>query len=170
MFTRPPTRLGSRAVTALLPPLTLAIAWLLAIFGVTPPGADGSAPFDESALRWVLFLSGGWGFVGGAVMHTVFARPIARSIGWETSGFQYEMGFASLGIGLGAIYAAIKDSPEAWVAASVAAGVFLLLAGFNHVRESFAERNFAPGNTVVLLSDFGVPISLFVLLLATNAI
>ncbi len=44
------------------------------------------------------------------------------------------------------------------------------LAGLNHIREIFTERNFAPGNTVILISDLGAPVSALVLLLATNAI
>jgi hypothetical protein len=91
-------------------------------------------------------------------------------IGWETSGFQYEVGFANLAVGLAGIYAAGRDASEAWVAASLAGGTFLLLAGGYHVIEIFRDRNFAPGNTVILISDFGIPISLFALLISTNAI
>jgi hypothetical protein len=40
----------------------------------------------------------------------------------------------------------------------------------NHVREIIRDRNYAPGNTAILISDFGVPVSLVALLLATNAI
>ncbi len=54
--------------------------------------------------------------------------------------------------------------------ASIAGGLFLLLAGVNHVREIFRDRNYAPGNTVILISDIGVPVSLLVLLISTGAI
>ena len=155
---------------ALLPPAAFVLAWLFALLGVQPAGAEPGSPFEEDALRWVLFWALGWSVLGGAIAHTIFARGTAESIGWPTGGFQYEVGFASLGIGLAAIYASIQDSSEAWIAAAIAGGLFLLLAGFNHVREIHAERNYSPGNTLILLSDFGVPISLFALLLATNAI
>src|SRR6266545_1459600 len=155
---------------AALPPIALGVAWLLALVGATPPGASSGAAFDEEALRWVLFLGIGCVGVAAGLMHTVFAREAAKAIGWETSPFQYEVGFANLGIGLAAIYAAVQDSSEAWVAASIAAGTFLALAGLNHIREIFTERNFAPGNTVILISDLGAPVSALVLLLATNAI
>lgn len=155
---------------ALLPPLTFVIAWLLALVGLEAPGASSAEPFSENALRWMLFLGLGWSVLGGFVMHTVFARPVAEQIGWETNGFQYEVGFASLGIGSAAIVAAFLDSSDAWLVASIAGGAFLLLAGLNHVREIVRERNYAPGNTVILLSDLGVPISLVALLIATNAI
>lgn len=155
---------------ALLPPLAFVVSWALAALGWEPPGDSAATPFDERALRWMLFVGLGWNVLGGFVIHTVFARQVARQIGWQTSGFQYEVGFASLGIGAAAIYAATVDQPLAWVTAAIAGGAFLLLAGLNHIREIVAERNYAPGNTVILLSDLGVPISLLVLLLATGAV
>ena len=96
-------------------------------------GTDSSTPFDELALRWMLFLGAGGSVAGASVAHTVFARQTARSIGWETNGFQFELGYASLAMGLAAIYASTVDEPAAWVVASIASGLFLLLAGFNHV-------------------------------------
>ena len=118
----------------------------------------------------MLFLGMGWSILGGAVSHTIFAKGTAKAIGWQTNGFQYEVGFASLGIGLAGIYASNLDEPSAWIAASLAGGIFLFLAGLNHIREIKKDRNFAPGNTFILISDFGVPISLLVLLISTGAI
>lgn len=153
-----------------MPPAAFAFAWLLAIAGVTPFGTSSEAPFDEVALRWMLLIGAGCTVAFGVVAHTVLARQTAAGIGWETNGFQYEVGFASLAMGLGAIYASCVDSPDAWVAASIASGVFLLLAGVNHVRTIIKDRNYAPGQTAILISDFGIPISLFVLLISTGAI
>lgn len=129
-----------------------------------------SAPDADSNAGWILFLGMGWSLAGGSVSHTIFARQTAKSIGWETNGFQYEVGYASLGIGLAGIYASTVDESAAWVVASLAGGVFLLLAGINHVVEIIRDRNYAPGNTAILISDFGVPISLLALLIATGAI
>ncbi|MDX6584121.1 MAG: hypothetical protein QOI10_3305 [Solirubrobacterales bacterium] len=155
---------------AYVPPLLFVLSWVFALIGWDAPGANSSTPFDEQALRWILFLGMGWSLAGGSLSHTVFARDTAKSIGWETNGFQYEVGFASLGIGLAGIYVANHTDSVAWVAASLAGGIFLLLAGANHVVEIFRDRNYAPGNTAILISDFGIPISLLALLLATNAI
>lgn len=157
-------------MSAAIPSIVLAVAWLLAIVGATAPGAGPDTPFAEAALRWVLNLAVGWTGVVAGLMHTVFARRTAATIGWQTSGFQYEVGFANLGVGLAGIYASGCDAPEAWVAASIPACVFLLLAAANHLREAIAERNYAPRNTVILLSDVGTPVSLLVLLFATGAI
>lgn len=157
-------------MVALLPPFLLVFSWALALIGLEAPGTDGTTPFDELALRWMLFFGLGMSVLGGALAHTVFARGTAGAIGWQTGGFQYEVGFASLGIGLAAIYASVVDAPEAWVAASIAGGLFLLLAGVNHALEIVRARNYAPGNTVILLSDLGVPVSLLALLLSTGAL
>jgi hypothetical protein len=155
---------------AFVPPLLFLLSWLFAAIGWNAPGADGSIPFDEQALRWMLFLGLGWSLAGGSLSHTVFARDTAKAIGWETNGFQYEVGFASLGMGLAAIYASTVDSSAAWVVAAIAGGTFLFIAGINHIVEIARSRNYAPGNTVIILSDFGVPISLLVLLLATGSL
>ena len=106
------------------------------------------------------------------VRHFVFHESDAKRLGWESTGaeFQYEVGFANLAVGLAGIYAANQDASQAWIAAALAGGVFLALAGAYHVVEIVRDRNYAPGNTAILISDFGTPISLLVLLLATNAI
>jgi hypothetical protein len=157
-------------VIAYFPPLVFVLSWVFALIGWDAIGADASTPFDENALRWILFFGMGWSLAGGSVSHTIFARQTAKSIGWETNGFQYEVGYASLGIGLAGIYASTVDESAAWVVASLAGGVFMLLAGINHVVEIIRDRNYAPGNTAILISDFGVPISLLALLIATGAI
>jgi hypothetical protein len=56
------------------------------------------------------------------------------------------------------------------VTASIASGLFLLSAGINHITEIVRSRNYAPGQTVILISDFGIPLSLLILLIATGAI
>ena len=157
-------------MVAFIPPALFVLSWIFALLGSEAPGTDSATAFDENALRWILFLGMGWTAVGAAIPHTVFARQTAASIGWQTNGFQYEVGFANLAVGLAGIYAANQDSSQAWIAAAIAGGVFLTLAAANHIREIFTERNFAPGNTAILISDLGVPISLLALLLATNAI
>ena len=157
-------------MVAYLPPFMFVFSWALALIGVEAPGTDSTTPFDELALRWMLFFGLGMIVLGGALTHTVFARGTARAIGWETSGFQYEVGFASLGIGLAGIYASVVDEPKAWVAASIAGGLFLLLAGLNHIVEIVRDKNYAPGNTAILLSDLGVPASLLALLISTGAV
>lgn len=155
---------------AYLPPAAFLLSWIFALIGWEAPSATSTTPFDENALRWMLFLGMGWSILGGAVSHTIFAKGTARAIGWQTNGFQYEVGFASLGIGLAGIVASNSSEPSTWIVAALAGGVFLFLAGLGHIRDIRREKNFAPGNTVIMLSDFGVPISLLALLISTGAI
>lgn len=56
------------------------------------------------------------------------------------------------------VAAVIDRRPGAWVAC------------INHIVGIFREKNYAPGNTAILISDLGVPISLLVLLISTGAI
>lgn len=155
---------------AYAPPAAFLLSWLFAVIGWNAPGTDAATPFAEQALRWILYIALGWTAAVGSLVHTVFARSTAASIGWETNGFQYEVGFANLAVGLAAIYAGSSERPEAWIAASIAGGVFLLFAGLNHIVEIVRDKNYAPGNTAILISDLGVPISLFALLISTGSI
>lgn len=101
-------------------------------------------------------------------LHTIFAKSTANAIGWQSNGFQYEIGFATLGIGLAGIYAAYSSPPSTWVVASLAGGIFLFLAGLGHIRDIRKSKNYAPGNTgLVLWSAFILPVvsvALFVMM------
>ena len=150
-------------------PLTLLAAWILGLAGVSAPGAPAGAPWDVLVLHWTLFMAVGVIFVVSAFMHTVLARQTAASIGWQTNGFQYELGFVSLGLGVAAIWASYQSS-DAWIAVAIPTAAFLVLAGLNHVVEIVRDRNYAPGNTIILISDFGTPITLWAMLAATGSL
>lgn len=149
----------------LVPFITLVIAWALTLFDVAAPGSGVDETTMESAMRWLLFIPGGFMFLASGVMHTVFAKSTAKSIGWQTNGFQYEIGFVSLGLGAAGIIAANSSEP-AWLPIAVAQSIFLVLAGVNHIREMVKVKNFAPGNTLILLYDFGLPLSYLIALLS----
>ena len=53
---------------------------------------------------------------------------------------------------------------------SIAVSVFLLGAAANHFREMIKDKNFAPGNTIINISNIGLPVSLWALLFATGAV
>ena len=146
-------------------PATVLVAWLLAIFGVEAPGAAANPEFPDNAMRWMMTLPAGGMFVVSGFMHTVLAKQTAANIGWQTNGFQYELGFVSLGIGIAGIWAAYLDQ-SAWFALSIVITAFLFGASAVHIREMVADRNFEPGNTLVMLYNFGLPISLWALYFA----
>ena len=149
-------------ISGLVLPGMLVAAWVMTIFGVNAPGNVESREGAENAIRWILYFAG-WVFLFSSVMHSVFAKKMAKSIGWKTNGFQYEIAAVSLGLGLGSFYA-VYSSLEAWVAISLPIITFLFLAGVNHLKEMIKDGNFAPNNSLILIWDFGVPLSLGILL------
>lgn len=148
----------------LVPGLTVVAAWILALLGVSSIGPEQESTAGN-AMQWMLFLPGGIMFLISSLMHTVLAKRTAAQIGWTTNGFQYEIGFVSLGLGLAGIVAA-ASSPDAWWPIAIAQGVFLILCAINHIREILKSRNYAPGNTLILIYDIGLPVSYLGLWLA----
>ena len=144
-------------------PATLLAAWIMAIAGVEPPGLQDDDDFVTSSMRWMMLMPAGFLMVASGLMHTVFARSTASNIGWTTNGFQYELGFVSLGLGAAGITATFLDR-SAWLVLSIAVTTFLVGAAGLHVKEILVARNFALGNTWILIYDFGLPMSLLGLL------
>lgn len=153
----------------LILPLTLVIGWALAIFGVGAPGASPGDSFSVVALHWMFYIPAGFMFIASGFMHTVFAKKTAENIGWATNGFQYELGFICFGLGLAGVISAYQGS-GAWLALTVVISFFLVLAGVNHVIEIVKSKNYAPGNTLVLIYDFGLPISLWALMFSAGLV
>ncbi|WP_116451644.1 DUF6790 family protein [Blastococcus litoris] len=153
---------------SLFPPALFVLACVLGFLGLDPPGSSTDPGLDESLLLWTLYLSVGWSGVGAGLSHTVFARRTAASIGWETNGFQFEVGFADFATGVAALYAVHAGSSGAWAAVAIAGGLFRLLAGANHVVGMVRDGNYAPGNSVILVADLGPPVVFLVTLLSTG--
>lgn len=153
----------NKKISGLILPGMLVLAWILALTGVTPPGAVAGEGHLVGDLRWLLYFAG-FVFIFSSVMHSVFAKKMAESIGWKTNGFQYEIAAVSLGLGIGCFYA-VYHGVEAWVAISIPIISFLFLAGLNHLKEIITKKNYAPNNTLILVWDFGLPLSLVLLLL-----
>jgi len=153
----------SEKLSSLVLPGLFILAWVMALSGSTAPGAMPGDPAAVTDVRWILYFAG-FVFIFSSIMHSVFAKSMAASIGWKTNGFQYEIASVSLGLGLACFYATYHGV-ESWVAVSLPIISFLFLAGVNHLIEVVRKKNYAPNNTMILIWDFGVPISLAVLLL-----
>jgi len=152
----------------LMIPITFVVAWALALTGTEAPGAASGEAWDVNALRWMLFFTGII-FLISSFMHSVLAKKTAESIGWVTNGFQYEIAFVSLGLGAACLYAG-NNGKEAWIAAILPTFTFLFLAGVNHLVEVVRQKNYAPNNTLILIWDFGMPISLLALLISSGSL
>jgi Na+/melibiose symporter-like transporter len=108
-----------------------------------------------------LGLFGLWAFAG----HVFFPEYSAAAIGWEPSPFQFEVGYANLGLGLASLYAAFTTF-YARVAVAIAASCFLIGAGIGHVHDIVAHGNLTSGNAgPILVVDFLTPMAVLALLL-----
>lgn len=121
----------------------------------------------ERLLRYLfvfpLGLLGLWAFVG----HVFFPAQSAAAIGWEPSPFQFEVGYANLGLGLASLYAAYTTF-YARVAVAIAASCFLIGAGIGHVHDIVEFGNLTPGNAgPILVTDFLTPMAVIALLLVS---
>jgi hypothetical protein len=144
-----------------IPAVLYVIALLLGLTGVTVPGAAASL---TPLAQWMLLVSLGlnrlWAFVG----HVFAAEPVARSIGWSTSPFQFEVGVANLGIGVSAIAAVWLGRAAGW-AVFLMSACFLWGATCGHVREMIEKRNFAINNAgPIFWWDILTPLTLLIAL------
>lgn len=149
-------------ISGLILPGLFVMAWIFALSGSSAPGAVAGEALAISYLKWLLYFAG-YVFIASSIMHSVLAKKTAQSIGWITNGFQYEIAFVSLGLGIASFYA-VYHGWEAWVAVSIPIITFLFLAGLNHLKEMVKDKNYAPNNSLILIWDFGLPISLAMLL------
>lgn len=148
---------------AFLPALLYAVALALGISGVALP--FGNAALSPLA-QWMLFLSLGLHSLWAAFGHLAASEMVARSIGWEPSPFQHEVGAANAGIGLAAIVAAFVGPGAAWAAFLVSA-CFLWGAAAVHAREIVREKNFSINNAgPIFWWDILTPLTIFIALVA----
>ncbi len=159
-------------------PLSVAIAFLLSNFTgtffvvgvlvalvivlVRRPGRNGVfAVF----LNWFLFFAIGITYIFNGIMHTAFGDMAAASIGWENNGFQAEVGFASIGVGVVGLIAFPARMPFSLkFAALVGPACFLWGAAGTHIVDIVTTGNMAPNNAgLVLYTDILIPIIGFAL-------
>ena len=109
---------------------------------------------------YTLGLSGWFGMMSGLFGHIIYADHVAAGIGWPlNSGFQMELGFASIGIGLIGFLGFRNRS--FWLPFIIAKSTFMFGAGFTHVLHMIQHNNFSPSNTgIILYWDFLFPIVL----------
>jgi hypothetical protein len=164
---KPLTTISRMGVLVL--PIVWIVAWVLALTQVQASGFHAGQGFSVNAIRWMLYLPAGWMFIVSGLMHTKFAKRTAEMIGWQTNGFQYELGFVCFGLGIAGVYASTHGS-QSWIAVTIPTTTFLVFAGINHVVEMVRDHNYNPGNTFVCISDFGIPVSLWALLFSAHIV
>ena len=119
----------------------------------------------EIVTIYTIGLAGWFGIMSGLFGHIIYADEVAAGIGWPLdSGFQMELGFAAIGIGLiGFLGFWIWDY---WLPFIIAKTSFMWGAGLTHVLHMVQRGNFSPSNTgIVVYWDFIFPFLLIYLYL-----
>ncbi|WP_125767421.1 DUF6790 family protein [Lapidilactobacillus wuchangensis] len=113
---------------------------------------------------FLIQLVGNIGFFGlfNFIGHVLLRRKVAKSIGWQSNGFQIELGLVSLGIGICGILSYWLRGGF-WLATLIPMAVFLIGAGLLHISEMIRAKNFNPGNVVIVVPDFLIPLTLGIL-------
>ena len=125
--------------------------------------ADKKALFYECFLTPVVFI--GIGFTGllGFFGHVFMADATAVKIGWPTgSPFQFEVGAHDGCWGVLALFSAWFKGGF-MVATALGWSLFLLLAGYGHIRETVLHGNFAPYNFGCIAGDIVPAVCILVL-------
>jgi len=107
------------------------------------------APLAARLLEWLLLLPIGVGYAWAGFFHIFFPDIAARSIGWQVSPFQFEIGVADMSIGVLGILSFWRS-----LAFKTAVALYIVLFSFGvtigHVRQAIAG-DFASNNFGLLL-------------------
>ena len=110
-------------------------------------------------------LAGWFTIMSGLFGHIIYADQVATGIGWPiNSGFQMELGFAAIGIGIvGFLGFWIRSF---WLPFIITKTTFMWGAGLTHILHMIQHGNFSPSNTgAIVYWDFFLPLLLIILYL-----
>ncbi len=98
------------------------------------------------------------------LLHVFFGKTMAGYIGWETgSPFQFEVGIAGMAIGALGILCTWFTG-EFWLAAIIAASIFMWGCSLGHLRDMIRKKNYNPGSAgYVFYWDMLMPVAMIVL-------
>lgn len=113
----------------------------------------------------ILFYGVGLVMLWAFVFHAFFQQVAASSIGWKPSPFEWELGWAELGLGIVALLSLYRGF-EMRLAVTVIAVIFALGAAIQHIDQIRCCHNYAPGNAGPVLWFNDIFVSLVILILA----
>jgi hypothetical protein len=126
------------------PWILYALAWYFTILAV-----QQGREFWEALLFFVTIFNGGFQGLWAAIGHLAFTKKTAKQIGWSSNGFQIEIGFVNLALGITGILIIFNPS---W---SVPYGLILFIfwsgCAYNHFKEKFLKGNNAVFNSGPML-------------------
>lgn len=134
------------------------IAWVLTLVAV-----HYGAPLLAPLLYYMVILCCGVQGIWAAIGHLAFPAKTAQRIGWQSNGFQVEIGFANLGLGITGLLTFLFPF---W-APSIALFTVIFYGGcaFNHIKDRVVNKNDAPCNSgPMLYSTIATVVTLLVCL------
>lgn len=131
-------------LVSLFPWLLYIAAWLCTLFYV-----HNGAELWTSLLYFVVIFNAGIQGMWASIGHLAFPEQTAAKIGWSSNGFQIEIGFANLAIGVCGLLTYLF----AFWAVPIGAFTAIYYAGcaYNHIKERFLFKNNAPCNSGPML-------------------
>jgi len=117
----------------------------------------------ELVALYTIGLSGWFTIMSGLMGHLIYADQVASGISWPlNSGFQMELGFASIGIGIVGFFGFWNRSY--WLPYVIMKFIFGWGAGYTHILHMVQHNNFSPSNTgIIVYWDFLFPVFMIVL-------
>jgi Family of unknown function (DUF6790) len=148
--------------------IVFSVTILGAIVQILVSSSTGFTPAHIAEVSLIWLLAGFYGvatFLAG-LQHLFNSDKIANYIGWLTgSGFQLELGWAEVGLGL-ASFLAIWFRGTYLISSSIAGSALFLGAAFVHARDMAKKGNLNPGNAgPVFYIDILAPILVIVMLI-----
>ena len=121
----------------------------------------------EVFLLWLLAVTVGAQGLFAFSGHAFRANQVAESIGFPPGNpFQFEVACANLAFGVLGILC-IWRRGDFWTATALGSAIYLIGAGFGHIKEFIVNDNRAPNNSgPILYTDVLVPIVILALLYA----
>ena len=112
----------------------------------------------ELAALWVVVCTGVFAVVGGVFHIGPTSDSIADSIGYTRSMFQWEIGWADIGIGVLTVLCARRANRGAWLTAAITMlAVSFYGDGIGHVMQLVEHDNTAPDNLAAIPACFLAP-------------
>lgn len=118
--------------------------------------------------RELLFYAVGLSFLWYGVLHAFFQGVSTTYIGWQPSPFEFELGFAEIGIGVVALLARTR-SYDLGFGVTLIFAIFSLAAAAQHISLIVCCNNTKPGNAGVILWFNDIVLPLLLLWLAWRA-
>ena len=121
-----------------------------------------AADFFSKMLLWEVVI--GVGFLGFMTFlgHVFASEKVAKHIGWQSNGFQKELGFAELGMGIIAIMSLWRCN-EYINSAIITSCILCVGASYVRIIDLTKNKNFVRGNVLSLAPDLFIPFSLIIL-------